>query len=171
VAHVTALRALVDALQAEPVSEAVVISPDAGIMKQADRFAVALEAPLAVTHKQRLATGEVEAGVLVGEVRDRRPIIVDDMITAGSTIQRCLETVLGGGARPEVTVAATHGLFVDPAPALLNHPAIRRIVVTDTFPLPLAARDLPVSVVSVAALLAEAIRRCHTGESVRDLGR
>jgi ribose-phosphate pyrophosphokinase len=113
----------------------------------------------------------VEAGALVGEVRGRRPIIVDDMITTGSTIRRCLETLLEAGAESEATVAATHGLFVDAAPSTLDHRAIRQIIVTDSLPHNEAAANLPIRVVSVAPLLAEAIRRSHTGESVRELGR
>lgn len=171
VAHVTALGVLVEALQQEQIADAVVVSPDAGFMKQAGRFAAALDVPLAVTHKERLATGEVEAGALVGEVRDRRPIIVDDMITTGGTILHCLETLLEAGARPEVTVAATHGVFVDPAGSVLNHWGIRQILVTDSLPRSEWSSELPIRIVSVAPLVAEAIRRCHTGESVRELGR
>lgn len=169
--HLTALGVLTEALREQATPDAVVVSPDAGFMKQAGRFAQALEVPLAVTHKQRGPSGEVEAGALAGEVRRRRPIIVDDMITTGGTIARCLETVLAAGAVPEVTVAATHGLFVAGAAEALSHPAIRRIVVTDSLPLPPAAAALPVRVVSVAPLLAEAIHRCHEGESVRELAR
>jgi ribose-phosphate pyrophosphokinase len=170
VAHVTARGVLVEALQKEGLADAVVVSPDAGFMKQAGRFAAALELPLAVTHKERLGTGEIKAGVLVGDVRDRRPIIVDDMITTGGTILRCLETLLEAGARPEVTVAATHALLVDPAASVLNHWAIRQILVTDSLPRSEWSTDIPLRVVSVAPLIAEAIRRCHTGESVRELG-
>jgi ribose-phosphate pyrophosphokinase len=93
------------------------------------------------------------------------------MITTGGTILRCLETLLEAGARTEATVAATHGLFVEPAPTALAHPAIRRIFVTDSLPPPSTEGRLPVQVVSVAQLLAEAIRRGHSGESVRELGR
>jgi len=167
--HLTALPVLAEALRTEQVADAVVVSPDAGFMKQAGRFAAALGVPLAVTHKQRLPTGEVEAGVLVGEVRGRRPVIVDDMITTGGTIRRCLETLLSAGALPEATVAATHGLFVGPAAASLAHRAIRRIFVTDSLPAAPGAGTLPVRVVSIAPLLAEAITRSHRGESVREL--
>jgi ribose-phosphate pyrophosphokinase len=169
VAHISALGVLVEALRQERIEEAVVVSPDAGFVKQAGRFAAALGVPLAVTHKERLATGEVTAGTLVGEVRDRRPIIVDDMITTGGTILRCLETLLQAGARPEATVAVTHGVFVDPAASVLSHWGIRRILVTDSLPRSEEAAELGVRVVSVAPLLAEAIRRCHTGESVREI--
>jgi ribose-phosphate pyrophosphokinase len=169
--HVTAQGVLTEALRDEAITEAVIVSPDAGFMKQAGRMAAALGVPMAVTHKERLATGEVRAGVLVGDVRGRRPVIVDDMITTGGTIHQCLETLLAAGAAPEVMVAATHGLFVEPAPTVLDHPAIRRIFVTDSLPLPPMGGRLPVQVVSVAPLLAEAIRRSHSGGSVRELGR
>jgi ribose-phosphate pyrophosphokinase len=98
-------------------------------------------------------------------------VIVDDMITTGSTIRHCLETLLGAGALPAATVAATHGLFVEPAPTVLMHPAIRRIFVTDSLSSSPVGGRLPVQVVSVAPLLAEAVRRSHTGESVRELAR
>jgi ribose-phosphate pyrophosphokinase len=169
--HLSAAGILIAALKEEQIADPIVVSPDAGFMKQAGRFAAALAAPLAVTHKQRLATGEVEAGVLVGDVRGRRPIIVDDMITTGTTILRCLETLLAAGALPEVTVAATHGLFVGSAPDLLAHPAVRRILVTNSLPRPASTSGLPIRETHIAPLLAEAIRRCHRGESVRELER
>jgi ribose-phosphate pyrophosphokinase len=167
--HLTGLHVLVDALRGDNRADAVVVSPDAGFVRQASRFSAALGVPMAMTHKQRLPGGEVEAGALVGEVKGKRPILVDDMITTGGTIRRCLETVLAAGALPEVTVAATHGLFVGDAAATLAHPAIRRIVVTDSLPTRAKAQALPIKVVSLAPLLAEAIYRSHTGGSIREL--
>jgi ribose-phosphate pyrophosphokinase len=168
--HLTGQHVLVESLRETGSTGSVVVSPDAGFVRQATRFATALGVPMAVTHKQRLTSGEVEAGVLVGDVQGKRPIIVDDMITTGGTIRRCLETVLAAGALPEVTVAATHGLFVGHAAATLAHPAIQRIVVTDSLPTTPFAEILPIEVVSIAPLFAEAIYRSHTGGSIRELG-
>jgi ribose-phosphate pyrophosphokinase len=166
----TGQHVLVESLRETVSTEAVVVSPDAGFVRQATRFAAALGVPMAVTHKHRRTSGEVEAGVLVGDVQGKRPIIVDDMITTGSTIRRCLETLLAAGALPEVTVAATHGLFVGDAAATLAHAAIRQIVITDSLPAAPAAQILPIAVASIAPLLAEAIYRSHTGGSIRELG-
>jgi ribose-phosphate pyrophosphokinase len=105
---------------------------------------------------------------VVGDVQDRSCLIVDDMIATGGTIVEGTDALLAAGARPEITVAATHGLFVADACERLNHPAIRQILVTDTVPVDVGDRPR-VRVVSVAPLLAAAIRRFLADGSLGDL--
>ena len=105
---------------------------------------------------------------VVGDVRDRPCLIIDDMISTGGTIARAVEALLAAGARPEIVVAATHGLFVGEARAKLNHEAIREVFVTDS----VALNDPSwphLHVVSVAPLIAGAIRRLLGDQSLGDL--
>ena len=95
-------------------------------------------------------------------------MIIDDMIATGETIAKSVDALLGAGAKPEIYVAATHGLFVDRARERLKHPAIREILITDSVPTELDGwRE--VQVVSLAPLFAAAIRRLHDNESMADL--
>ena len=105
---------------------------------------------------------------VIGEVRSRRPLIVDDMISTGGTLAGAITAVLDAGAVPDVVVVATHGLFVGPAVDRLAALPVGRLLVTDT----VAGVDtggLPVQRVSVAPLLADAILRLHDGRSLGDL--
>jgi ribose-phosphate pyrophosphokinase len=95
-------------------------------------------------------------------------LIVDDMISTGGTMAGAIEAVLEAGAVRDVVVAVSHGLFVGPAPERLASLPITRLLVTDTVS-PVGATGLPVRVVSVAPLLADAIDRLHRGRSLSDL--
>jgi ribose-phosphate pyrophosphokinase len=146
----------------------VVVSPDAGRVRMATDYAHRLGTDLIVLHKRRAGGAETEVTRIVGDVRGRACLIIDDMISTGGTIARAVEALLMAGALPEITVAATHGLFVGEARAKLGHEAIRRVLVTDT----VAAADRPwppLEIVSVAPLLASAIRRIQADGSLGDL--
>jgi ribose-phosphate pyrophosphokinase len=147
---------------------AVVVSPDAGRMKMATEYAHRLGAPVVILHKRRCSATETEVTHVVGDVRGRACLIIDDMISTGDTIARAVEALLAAGARPEIVVAATHGLLVGDARARLGLEPVRRVLVTDT----VAATDLawpPLQIVSVAPLLAAAIRRIRADGSLGDL--
>jgi len=117
------------------------------------------------------AKGVLSLGRLSGEVRDSSVIIVDDMIGTGSTIAHAARVCREQGAR-RVLAVATHGLFVGSAGELLADPALDQVIVTDTVP-PFRLEGTPaaakLTVVSVAGLFAEAIRRLHTGGSLVEL--
>ena len=110
--------------------------------------------------KTRLSGETVHAVDLVGDVRDRRPLIVDDMITTAGTVEAAAHALLDRGCRPELVVAATHGLFVGPARSRLAILPLRDLLVTDT--VPAAANGLPLTVVGVAGLLADALTTLAT---------
>ncbi len=104
----------------------------------------------------------------MGDVRDRACLIVDDMISTGGTLARSIEALLSAGARPDITIAATHGLFVAGARAKLSHESVRAIFVTDT--VATQETDWPqLRVVSIAPLIATAIQRFKANESIGDL--
>jgi ribose-phosphate pyrophosphokinase len=138
-------------------SDVIVVSPDLGRIGLATSLAEQLGTTAAVVHKQRTSARASRARRVVGDVAGRACLIPDDMIATGGTIRVAVEALLAAGARPDVTVAASHGLFLPGAADQLSHPAIRRIVVTDSLP---QASDAPPerTVVPIAPLLADAIR-------------
>lgn len=164
----TAVPLLVHTLVHRLPGPAVVVAPDLGAVKLAERYAGLLEAPVAIVRKTRLAGDEVRADEVVGEVADRHPVIVDDMISTGGTVVAAAEALSRTGAAGPVTIVATHGLFVGEATTHLGRLGLERLVVTDSLPPP-DEPGLAVEVVSVAPLLADAIRRIEAGRRLDDL--
>ncbi|MGW5157328.1 ribose-phosphate diphosphokinase [Nonomuraea wenchangensis] len=164
----TAVPSLAQALEGQLPDGAVVVAPDLGAVKLAERFGALLSRTVAVVRKTRLSGTRVVAEELVGNVRDRQVVIVDDMISTGGTIEAAAKVVADHGAAPEIVVVATHGLFVESAAERLGRAPIRRVLVTDTLAQP-AAPAMPLSVCSVAPLLADAIGRLHRDEPLDDL--
>ncbi|HZQ99023.1 MAG TPA: ribose-phosphate pyrophosphokinase [Chloroflexota bacterium] len=168
VEHLTAVPLLAERASTWLPPDSVVVAPDLGAVKVAERYARILGLPLAVLHKTRSGDGAVSVRALTGEVEARAPLVVDDMVSTGATVDAAVRAVLAAGARPEVVLAATHGLFVPPADALLSALPIQRVVVTDS----VAVRHdlgLPLDVVGLAPLLTEAVRRLHRDRSVGEL--
>jgi len=163
----TAVPTLRQAVRHRLPQGAVVVSPDTGRVAMAADYAQRLGCPVVILHKRRSSGSETTVTHVVGDVRDRPCLIVDDMISTGGTIARAVEALLGAGAKPEIVVAATHGLFVDEAWAALGHEAIREVFVTDSVA---PTRSEPrLRSVSIAPLIAAAIRQIHAGGSLSDL--
>ena len=165
---VTAVPALCNAVRDGLPPGTVVVSPDEGRVKMATEVARGLHAPLAILHKERRSGMASRIAHVVGDVRDRPCLIVDDMISTGGTILEATEALLKAGAQANVRVVATHAIFSGDARERLRHPAIQAIVVGDTIPLKEEVSP-QVKVVSLAPLLAAAIRRFRAGESIADL--
>lgn len=164
----TAVSALSNYLSRTVPSGAVVVSPDAGRVKMAGLYARLLGAPVALLHKRRESGTATKVTHLVGDVRDRPCLIIDDMISTGGTIAEAIEALLKAGARPEITIAATHGVFSEGSIDKLSHAAVREVVVTDTIPI-VRHQWSRLRVVSVAPLIASAIQRFATGGSFGNL--
>lgn len=153
--------------------DVAVISPDLGGIKRAETFRMALEnrtgrRATAGFMEKRRAGGVVTGEVLVGDVRGRTVIIVDDLISTGGTIARSAKACRAAGAS-RVYAAATHGLFVGDVGKLLAEATIEQIVVGDTVPpfrVPSAMVGRQVIVLDTAPLVAEAVRRIHAGGSL-----
>ncbi|MEV6099907.1 ribose-phosphate pyrophosphokinase [Nocardia sp. NPDC051981] len=145
------------------LSERVVVAPDEGAVKLAERYTEVSPNPLAVVRKRRESGREVTALELIGDVRGRLPVIVDDMITTGATIETALGLLKLHEAAPDVTVAATHGVFVHGAVGRLHRLGLRHVLITDT----IAHRSLhpEFQVCSIAPVLAEAIAAMHNDEA------
>ena len=166
----TATSALVGALCQHELGGSVIVAPDLGAVKLAERFAAAAGLPVAVVRKSRISGTSVRAEELVGDVEGCRPIVVDDMISTGATIEATARLLEAHGALPETVVAATHALLLAPALDRLAQLGLARLLVTDTVRVPSAA-PLTLEVCSVAALLSDAIGRLHREEPLDDLGR
>jgi ribose-phosphate pyrophosphokinase len=147
---------------------AVVVSPDVGRVEMASAFAHLLGTSVVVLHKRRESGMETEITHLVGDVRGRACLIVDDMISTGGTVGKSIEALLEAGAREEIIVAATHGLFINGAKEFLRWAGVSEVIVTDTVA---RSDDLwpELRVVSIAPLLAAAIRRFMADGSLGDL--
>ena len=161
VTELTAVSTLCGALQGRLSPGTVVVSPDAGRVAMATDYSQRLGIPVVIMHKRRASGTETEVTHVAGDVRGRPCLIIDDMISTGGTIARAVEALLTAGAQPEMTIAATHGLFVGGARANLGHEAVRRVIVTDSVAAGHPSWPL-LRIVSVAPLLAAAIRRILT---------
>jgi ribose-phosphate pyrophosphokinase len=164
---------LCDAIVAEGLVDPVVVSPDEGFVKRATMFAERLGAPLAICHKRRHGHDErAEMVELIGEVRDRNCLVVDDVLISGGTLMEVAEALVDRGAT-SVVAAVTHGVVTGDAAERLERSPISRLYLTDTVENhPLGAGVSSKSrIVSVAPLLAEAIRRIHGRESISVLFR
>jgi len=147
----------------------VMVSPDAGGTERARAFAKRLECTLAVIDKRRTGPNVAEVMHLIGDVRDKIAIILDDMIDTAGTLTQAAKALKENGARA-IYACATHGVLSGPAIERINNSEIEEIVLTDTIPLGDKEQQTgKVRMLSVADLLAEAIRRIHEDESVSSL--
>jgi ribose-phosphate pyrophosphokinase len=168
IAHLTAIPAMVEALRPHVREDSVVVSPDLGAVKLAEAYARPLRLPLAVVYKMRVSGVEVVVQSVVGDVRGKRPILVDDMISTGATVEAAMDALLAHGCRGEIIVAATHGLFVGTAMDRLDRPELVRALTTDSLP-PAPGAPARFQVVRLAPLLAEAVRRIMGARGLDDL--
>jgi len=164
--NISAVAPLAEA--ARKAEAGVVVAPDLGAAKLAEHFAAILNLPIAIVHKGRISSTEVKVHAVVGEVRDKRPLIVDDIISTGGTIEAAAKALLEAGCLPEISAAATHGLLVGPARERVKDLPLKHLLLTNSI-----ARQtddaLPVEEVDLGPLLAEVIRRLRSHESIVDL--
>lgn len=165
--HLSAVGLLSNAIGQLP-SDSVLVAADMAALRLAERYARVLKLPIAIVAKVRVSDQEVVARSLIGEVRGRTPVIIDDIIITGGTIEAALNATIAAGASPNATVVATHGLFVGAAAKRLAALPIARFLITDSVEI-LPELRLRIEVISLAPLLAQAISRLHVGEPLGDL--
>ncbi|MFZ4893979.1 ribose-phosphate diphosphokinase [Plantibacter sp. Mn2098] len=169
--HLFAMPVLLEHFKAKlDPSTLTVVSPDMGRVRVADIWSDKLGAPLAIIHKRRdpLVPNQVSVHEIVGQVEGRVCLLVDDLIDTGRTIVKAAEALKKAGAIG-VVVAATHAVFSDPAPELLQNEAIDSVVVTDTLPLTDEQRFDSLTVLSIAPLIARAIHEVFDDGSVTSM--
>jgi ribose-phosphate pyrophosphokinase len=150
-------------------TDMVFVSPDAGGVERARAFAKRLDASVAMIDKRRTGPNVAKAMHLVGSVEGKIAIILDDMIDTAGTLTEAAHAVMNHGAT-EVYAMATHGILSGPAIERIKSSNLKKVILTDTIPLPAAAvKDPKFEVLTVSGLLAEAIRRIHNYDSVSSL--
>jgi len=167
--HMTAMPILTQFVQdrMSDDEDLVIIAPDAGRVKLVRKFAQKVGAPYALLEKERPAQQVAEIGYVIGDVKDKTAVIVDDIIDTGGTLCAAAQTVLDEGAN-KVYAVATHGVFSGSAFQILDASPLAGIVVTDTVPLRAGAPDL-ISQLTSADILTDSIRRVFTDDSVSEI--
>ena len=168
--HLVAMPVLVDYLADLDDDDLVIVSPDAGRMKVAERYTNLLNADLAYVHKRRSTEekNSVEAKEIIGHVQGRTCVLIDDMIDTGGTICAAADLLAKNGAG-KVIVATTHGVFSGPAIDRLKNAAIETVLVTDTLPLGPEKLIDKMQVLSVAPIIARAISAVFEDTSVSEI--
>jgi ribose-phosphate pyrophosphokinase len=171
--HLTAMPVLVDYLRASGpanLANLVMVSPDAGRVKVAERFGQHLGTDIAMVHKRRPrgTSNEVEALDVVGPIQGRCCVLIDDMIDTASTVCAAAELLIAKGAA-DVWTMASHGLLSEPAIDRLKNSPISRVVVTNTLPMPADMHFDKLEVLSVAAIIADAIDAVFEDTSVSEI--
>ncbi len=167
--HLTGELVLNKYFRGKKIGDLAVVSPDVGNIKLAARYAAHLGGELAIVHKKRISGSEVQAQEIIGEVEGKNVLMCDDIIATAGTVCDAAKLVRGRGAK-KVNVGATHGVFADEALEKLSQAPIDEVVVTDTIPLGDETKAHGnVRVLSVSAMLGEAIKRIHRDESVSSL--
>jgi len=167
--HLTGELVLSRYFRDKKIDRLTVVSPDVGNIKIASRYAAHLGGELAIVHKRRTSGSEVEAQEIIGDVRGRNILMCDDIIATAGTVCGAAELVKKRGAE-RIYVGATHGVFAPDALKKLAAAPVDEVVVTDTIPVGEKARSLPgLRVLTVAAMLGEAIKRIHRDESISSL--
>ena len=163
--HLSAVPLLARSAAAGIAGNAVVVAPDLGAVKLARIYATELRLPMAFIHKTRLNGESVEVQTITGDVRGRTPLIVDDMLSTGGTIEAAADALRRAGAAEPMAVAVTHMLLVGRAREVLDRLPLSRMLASDTVALPPPLPRLT-EVTSVAPVVAQAIGRHHGDESL-----
>lgn len=167
--ELTAVPLLARYFMEREIPDLVVASTDAGGAGRARDTAVILGTSIAIGEKQRVGNlDKVKAAGLIGDVKDKNALIVDDEISTGGTILSIAQALKENGAQ-DIYCASTHGVLCGEAPSLLANSILKEVVLSDTLPVPDGKRNGKTKIVSVASLLGEAIQRIHSGLSVGEM--
>lgn len=167
--HLYASPVLVEYCREKKLQDVTVVSPDAGGVERARFFAKQLDAPLAIVDKRRVDMNVAEVMHLIGDVKGRPALVIDDMIDTGGTLVKTAEALLQEGAT-KVIAAATHAVLSGPAVERLSRAPIEEVILTNSIPMNPEAAKLPkIKVLSVANLLARGIRSIHEETSISEL--
>jgi ribose-phosphate pyrophosphokinase len=168
--NLTAVPLIAETLRTRVPSDAVIVSPDVGATRLANRYATILGLSVAICHKHRTSGTDVSISGVTGDVAGRSCVLIDDMITTGGTIVEAIRALRAANARPDIIVAATHPVLVPGAIRKIAAAGVRDLIVTDSTPFADdATTTLRPLTVSVAPLIATAIRRLLEGGSLREL--
>lgn len=166
--QLTALPLLADYFRKPEFENAAIVSPDVGRAGMAGRYAEQLNLPLVVMHKRRTGFSSTETTHVVGDIKGRRPIIIDDLVAGGSVLNQ-IDALYDRGAEGKAVFSITHPILLPTALEILDRDdRIEKLVVTNTIPIPENRMHPKIEVISVAALLADIIHRIHRGISITE---
>lgn len=166
--NLQAAPVLIDYFHHKQIRKLSIVSPDVGGIKLARRFAEKLRAPLAIVDKRRSSPTVTQAMNIIGEVKDRNVLIVDDMIATGKSLVEAVGILKRAGAE-DIYACCSHPVFSGPAPELIRNSELKEVVVTNSIPVSNPELNKKVKLLSVASLFAEAIRRIHAETTVSTL--
>jgi ribose-phosphate pyrophosphokinase len=166
--HLTAMPVQLDWIESLKLENPVVVSPDTGSIKLADRLARKLKAKLAIIDKRRTADNKTEVANVIGEISGQDVVIIDDMITTAGSMTNAIRVARDHGAK-RVFPIVTHAVLCGEAFDRLSEVRLDALAVCDTIPLKRRYAELPITVISVADLLGKAIKNIHTNQSVSSL--
>lgn len=167
--HLFAVGVFIDYFSKLKMKNIVVVSPDVGGIKMARAYAKRLSADLAIIDKRRISPEQAEAMHILGEVKNKSAIIVDDLVATGSSLIEAVDALKNAGAK-SIIAAISHGILSGPAiDRITKCKNLQELIITDSIPL-LGSKNIPrIKVLSIASLLGEAIKRIHHEESVSSL--
>lgn len=163
--HLYAVNVFVSHIHKLKIKDIVVVSPDVGGIKMARSYAKRFDAPLAIVDKRRISGEDTEAMNILGEVKGKNLIIIDDLVATASSLIEAAAALKKAGAK-DIYAAITHPVLSGPALSRIAKSAIKTLFVTNTIPVDDGKRQKKIEVLSIAPLLAEAIKRIHNEESV-----
>lgn len=166
--HLTAIPILAKYFKREKLSNLVVVSPDVGRVKVAKKYADSLRAGLAILHKTRPVHNQAEVTHIIGEVKGKTVLLIDDMIDTAGTMVEGVEALIKAGV-VKVYACATHPVFSPPAVERLEKSPIIQVVVTNTIPVPEDKNFDKLEILSIAGLFGQAISNVHEGKSISSL--
>ncbi|MBN1665813.1 MAG: ribose-phosphate diphosphokinase [Anaerolineales bacterium] len=165
----SAIPLLSDYFRKPEYQNAAIVSPDTGRASIAGKYAQLLNLPLVLMHKRRSSFSETTTTHVVGDIKDRRPIIIDDLIAGGSVLKQ-VDALYAQGARGQACFAITHPVLLPSALETLDSDdRIEKLVVTNTIPVPVEKLHPKLEVISIAPILADVILRIHQCESISPL--
>jgi len=166
--HLAGMPTLAAYIKEKNLKDPVVVAPDTGRAKTAKKLSDRLGAPLAILHKTRPEHQKAEIMHIVGDVKGKTPIIIDDMVDTAGTATQGVAVLKKQGCLDEIYFVATHGILSGPAVERMNQVSFKEVVVTDT--LPTADKKIKaLKTVSVAQMFAEAIKRSYENQSISSL--
>lgn len=166
--HLYSIHVLGGYFRRKKIRNLVVVSPDVGGLKMARAYSKLLEAPLAIVDKRRENERKTHVMHIIGNVKNRNVLLVDDLISTGGSLVEAAHALRKAGAR-DIYAGVVHPVLADPAVARIRDSEIKELVVTDSIPISRAKQISKIRVLSVAALLGEAIERIHSDQSVSSL--
>jgi ribose-phosphate pyrophosphokinase len=166
--HLFAVRIFQDYFSSKKIKDVAIVSPDVGGIKTARAYAKRFEAGLAIVDKRRISDVQAEVMHVMGDVKGKNVIIVDDIVATAGSLVEAAEALKKEGAG-DIYAAITHPVLCGPAIERLKGSVIKELMVTDTIPLPKEKKIDNIKQLSVASLLGEAIRRIHNEETISAL--